>query len=366
MACVTQRVTITRDDAPGMAENWLRSVEADPDSAERNAHLPLARSVHALAHGDTAEFSRARRELLPQVDSEHSPILALPWTAIMIGQTALADTLVQVDLTALEYPEYEYEDALIFMDNVRGRWSDAGERVGRSFELDPDASLLNWVSGWALDVPLEARVNGLEAARARCLAWDGQVSRWDDAAWQVLAPHVRLLGAALMSLQAEDSPRALALADSLETLPTDSTYLPAVRNAVRLVRGEAAFRGGEYAAAVEILAGLEWEMSPSAALVNFNLGVSRAQLVLAEAAWRSGDEATSRRWLEDGLTSWQLDDFALREMRRGQVSEELGDHEQARIHYARVVEALEPADAELAPRRDEAQERLVALMAGEG
>jgi tetratricopeptide (TPR) repeat protein len=139
-----------------------------------------------------------------------------------------------------------------------------------------------------------------------------------------------------------------------------------VRNAVRLVRGEAAFRDGEYEAAVEILDGLEWEMSPSAALVNFNLGVSRAQLVLAEAAWRSGDEATSRRWLEDGLTSWQLDDFALREMRRGQVSEELGDHEQARIHYARVVEALEPADDELVPRRDEAQARLVALMAGEG
>jgi hypothetical protein len=348
MECVTQRVTITRDDAPGMAENWLRSAEAEADSAQRNAHLPLARSVHALAHGDTAAFSRARREVIPQLDEEHSPIGALPWTAIMIGQTALADTLVQVDLTALEYPEYEYEDALIFMDNVRGRWSDAGERVGRSFDLDPDASLLNWVSGWALDVPLEARVNGLEAARARCLAWDGQVSRWDDAAWQVLAPHVRLLGAALMSLQAEDSPRALALADSLETLPTDSTYLPAVRNAVRLVRGEAAFRDGAYAAAVEILAGLEWEMSPSAALVNFNLGVSRAQLVLAEAAWRSGDEATSRRWLEDGLT------------------EELGDHEQARIHYARVVEALEPADDELAPRRDEAQARMVALMAGEG
>ena len=366
MQCVTQRVTITREDAPAMAENWLRAAEADADSARRDSNLPLAQSVYALAHGDTAEFSRARRELLPQVDAEHAPVFALPWTATMIGQTALADTLARVDLAALEYPEDEYEGVLLFMDNVRGRWSDAGERVGRSFDLDPDATLLNWVSGWALNVPLEARVNGLEAARARCLAWDGQVSRWDDAAWQVLAPHVRLLGAALMSLQAEDSPRALALADSIETLPTDSTYLPAVRNAVRLVRGEAALRDGEYAAAVAILDELEWEMSPSAALANFDLGVARAQLVLAEAAWRSGDEATSRRWLEDGLTSWQVDDFALREMRRGQVSEELGDHEQARIHYARVVEALEPADDELVPRRKEAQARLVALMEGEG
>jgi tetratricopeptide (TPR) repeat protein len=366
MQCVTQRVTITRGDAPGMAENWLRAVEADPDSAERETHLPAAQSVYALAHGDTAEFSRARRELLTQFDAEHASVFALPWTALMIGQTALADTLTQVDLAALDYPEDEYEGVLLFMDNVRGRWSDAGERVGHSFDLDPDASLLSWVSGWALNVPLEARVNGLEAARARCLAWDGQVSRLDDAAWQALAPHTRLLGAALMSLQADDSPRALALADSLDTLSTDSTYLPAVRNAVRLIRGEAAHRAGDHAAAVEILEELEWEMSPSAALVNFSFGVSRAQLVLAEAAWRTGDEATSRRWLEDGLTSWQVADYALREMRRGQVNEELGDLEQARIHYARVVEALEPADDELAPRREEAQARLVALMAGEG
>ena len=368
LQCVTQRVMINRGDMPGVTENWMRAVEAETDSVERATLLPLAEAADALAHADTAGFQRARTESIPGLDPEEVFVTALPRIALDLGKPALADTLVQADLAPLDMPEDEYESLLALMDFVRGRWSDAAARVPRAAELDPDPSLLGWLNDWALGVPLEARVSGLEAARSRCLDWNGTISRFNDPVWLSLAPQVRLLGAALMSLQAGDSRGALALADSLESLPADSTYGPVIRNAVRLVRGEAALREGEGTTAVEILDGLEWEMSPSAALAYFDLGAPRAQLVLAEAAWQTGDVAKARRWLEDGLTSWRKSDYSLRQMRLGQVNEELGDSEMARIHYARVIEALEPADPDplLVERREEAHARLTALMRDEG
>lgn len=85
----------------------------------------------------------------------------------------------------------------------------------------------------------------------------------------------------------------------------------------------------------------------------------------AETAWQAGDVELARRWCEHSLAFSQGDDSALVQLRRGQIHEALGNLAKARLHYARVVEALAPADPALVPRREEARSRLAALQENE-
>lgn len=102
-------------------------------------------------------------------------------------------------------------------------------------------------------------------------------------------------------------------------------------------------------------------MTPSARQHAYAFGITRAHLLRAETAWRAGDLDTARRSFEHSLAVHQGDDYALVQLRRGQIHEALGDIAKARLHYARVVEALAPADPALVPWREEARSRLAAL-----
>jgi hypothetical protein len=355
--CVGSAIFISRNDIVGLVDDWLASARANPDSAEAARHLRSAEAMLSLATGDTVTWNRARRTLLPTlVERGSADPFSYFLTAVHSGRPALADTLVRVD-----FAEAELGNLPVVMDMIRGRWNAAYERLAES---DP-TTLVEFLGDRAFRLPLDARLPSAEDAIATCLAWDGPVAARGES-WEALRPHIRLFGAALLSLQAGDSDRGLAFADSMASLPVNSVLAPIVRNAGRTVRGEAALRSGDIPAARAELGTLEWEMAPLAMFINFNLGLPRAHILRGEAAWRAGDLAEARRWLESGLAPWQIEEYALLELRRGQIDEALGNAEEARIHFARVVEALETADPALAAHREEASERLAALLEADG
>ncbi|HSM07881.1 MAG TPA: hypothetical protein VLA33_02560, partial [Gemmatimonadota bacterium] len=253
-----------------------------------------------------------------------------------------------------EFAEADLPEMRRWMDFARGRWSRAYDRVAAEEQPGGLSRLLMMRAVW---IPLDARLPGIEDDIERALAQDSTSA---SGAWAALFPHRKLYTAALLSLQAGDTETGVAYADSAAALPIDSTLAPVVRNMVRTVRGEAALRADDVPTARAELEALEWEMAPVAEHALRHLGIERAHFLRAEAAWRDGDVEAAHRWFEHGRAD--TEDYSLLELRRGQVQEALGNLERARIHYARVVEALEPADEELIPRRDEARARLAALL----
>ena len=214
----------------------------------------------------------------------------------------------------------------------------------------------------SLSLPLEASPPDAADLVASCLAWDGPIS-WSPSLLDGIADQLRLYGAAMFSMQAGDDAATLAFADSMAALEADSLLQPVVRNMIRGLRGEAALRSGDIEGARAQFDELEWEMAPVATDHSWYLGLPRWHLLRGEAAWQAGDVEEARRWFYDAPQ--ETENYSLLELRKGQIQEALGNIEQARIHYARVAEVLESADPEAQPRREEALERLTALLEAE-
>lgn len=352
LACLGSNIYITKGDFVSLSKDWVAGLEAAPDSAESAAGLVMARAAVALATGDTAAWNESRRTLLPALNVDSVFWQTYPFIALEDGRIALADTLVDVDFARADGTPIHTT-----LDFARGRWQEAYEGLAKS----SPATLLGYLQERAFSLPIDAESPGAADAAATSLAWSGPVAR-NGTIWDALGPHVRLYGAALLSIQANRDSVALAYADSLASLPIETEFEPLVRNLVRAVRGEAALRAGDFARARSQLDELEWEMSPAALEAGWRLGFDRIYVLRGEAAWRAGAVEEARRWFDGGTANWRKNDYSLIELRRGQIDEADGRIEAARVHYAHVVEALEPADDVLVPRREEARSRLAELL----
>lgn len=351
IACVGAQIYAHREDAAAMARLSLLALEGQKDTVARARDEVGMRATLSLATGDTAAWNAARRRLFVDVPIDSTSWRTFVFAALTIGRPALADTLVRVDFASAK----DVEEYALLMDFVRGRWNDAYRGIGTRSADDLVGHVLTYAQ-----LPLDAKPPGAGAAVRATRSWNGPVSGTpiisDD-----LGPHLRAYGIAITSLYAGDMATARQFADTLLALPADPAVRPVLANAARLIRGEAAFRSGDLAAARAQLDGLEWRMPPSVLALGFVFGVPRAHMLRAELAWRDGDIELARRWFEHGLHVYRPEDYALNQFRRGQIHDALGNHDRARLHYARVVEALAPADANLAPWREEARSRLVAL-----
>jgi tetratricopeptide (TPR) repeat protein len=353
LACLSGQIHLQDEDMAGLWEDQLDIMEAMPDSARNETFEAVARAVYALATGDTAAWNEARAGLLTTEHPDSVAWESVVTAVIYLGRPALADTLLTREFADADDPT----DWPLFLDWMRGRWQDAYDRLD-DFD-DDDLGVL--IRARAVDVPLAAAAPDARAAADRVLAYTGPTDDDDDR--PELLPHLRLYGAALLRLQAGDPDSALHLADSLAALPAPEGAEPVVRNAIRTIRGEAALRAGDPHGARAQLDSLEWEFPPSVMPASRIIG-ARPYMLRGEAAWRDGDLDAARRWLE-GIRANYHGDYSLVQLRRAQIHEELGDLELARLHYARVLEALEPADPELGPRVEEATRGLQALV-GEG
>lgn len=352
LQCLGNNIYTTQGDVVAGSKDWAAGLEAVPDRAGAAAELARARASVALTTGDTAAWNEARRSLFPTLNVDSVFWQVYPYFALTDGRVALADTLVDVD-----FGRAGRTPIRATLDFARGRWREAYDGLP---ETSP-ATLLDYLQARAFSVPIDAALPGAADAAATCLAWSGPIAG-NGTIWDDLALHVPLYGAALLSLQASRDSVALAYADSLESLPIETELEPLVRNLVRAVRGEAAMRTGDLAGARSQLDALEWEMSPAALYAGWQLGFNRLYVLRGEAAWRAGAVDEARRWFDGGTSNWFKSDYSLIELRRGQIDEADGRNEAARVHYAHVVEALEPADEALVPRREEAQSRLAELL----
>ena len=347
LECLGQSIFLRSRDYVALTEHWLEMARLEPDSTEAAREIPRAEAFLALATGDSAGWATARRDVLPTLESGQYGFF---WVALGTGRPALADTLLREDFADLGLGRERR-----WMDFARGRWSQAYEQIAEE-EQPESIPGLYWRR--VVYTPLDARIPGIDAYVEQALALDSTTA---TGAHAELYEHGQLFTAALLSLQAGNTEAALQLADSIATLPVDSTFAPVTRNAVRTIRGETALRTDDIATARTELDALEWEVSPVGRhMLTDHFGIERAHFLRAEAAWRDGDVEAAQRWFDQSLTN--NSDYSLIELRRGQIQEALGNLEQARLHYARVVEALEPAEEELIPRRDEARSRLAALL----
>lgn len=229
----------------------------------------------------------------------------------------------------------------------RGRFRESMDYVARFGSEIADASLepearAEWglISAGALD-PAEARP-GLQAVdHPIALFWLGAIAVGEDDRATATAYADSLIRLA----EAADDPRAAS---------DQRAFAGTIRGLVALAAG----RPDEAADMLEAaLPGLPIQRVGHAAQY-------RARYLLAEAYLEGGEPAEAMR-VADSFTYIARDYRTHVELLKARASEQLGDREAARRHYANVVEWWEDADPEIQALREAAREALDRL-AGEG
>jgi len=322
------------------------------------------RAMRALASADP--------DLRTAVQSDLQTVQTLGlFCSMMMATSAFHDPLearwVVEALTAPHQPAQVQavgHAVLAYLEAARGRWSQVDRELVEANRLYPTGashraclSLLPLVTSDRS--VLEERLREVEA-------WDVESLPPSTTAMFIppveIQPAIRLYLLGALSARLGRDSAALAYADRLEhvewTVGGDlsATLVPGIRAALAAAHGEAD-------EALQLLEAAPFRGHYEEVYSSPVISMAAERYLMGELLDAAGRSREALGWFASlgDLQRYEIAYVAPAHLRRAQIHERLGEHQEAAEHYARFIELWQDCDPELRPIVEEAERRLAAL-----
>lgn len=252
---------------------------------------------------------------------------------------------------------------------ARGRWNAARSDLTAMGALEP-AVAIEYGALLSLSPSSPMQTRDIAALRSALASWNaGPTPPSVNAVFAVhngTHPQLRLYLLGLVSTRLADTSAALRYADSLATMPGDSTKTLLSGNLARAIRARVIHRRGDVNGALAAL-GQPW-IDPRTHRSHYSSMLAQVadryfMAELLREAGRFGEALDAYSAVGD----YSLDGLMympLSHLKRGDIHLRLGDRKKAAEHYARFVHLWKDCDPSLRPQRLAAERRLAQLRGG--
>jgi tetratricopeptide (TPR) repeat protein len=338
-----------REDDYTAAESMVSRMKAPP---------PSMQILLTFARGDSASRA-AIVERARGLDSRQSQIAAR-YVATFLRDFASAESLARLDLQERRSPAIRVgaQTFLAWLEVARGRWSAANAAFAVAERMDESTPLLTHRAMAASMEFLAVPRSDLESIRSELAAWNPEAAEPNAELAAQLQHHLRLYLLGLLSARLGDQPSAARFAAEIERTEAPREARDVVRGLAQTLRADIAAQSGRDATTRPDQGAIPLE------LVSVRLFANIREYTLEQARYLHALQLRARkqytealRWIETSFQGSPSEIVFLAPMHllRGEIYEQLGDHQKALQHYRHFILLWRDCDPALKPRVEQAK-----------